>query len=408
MPLNLPFLRLIPRPILRGLGTVVLVGGGFLFNACGPSTEPTPPKTQDSNPVSGEMVHLDSAQFLRANMALDTLRYRPLTHEILLSGQVEAPPQNLISVSMPLAGQLRLTHLLPGMKVQKGEILAYMEDPAYLRLQENYWSTRIKVENLGAELQRQEELLRNGAGNPKTERDLRSEWRTARVQTKAIEEQLRLLGLEITQLNETQMVRQIPVRSPVQGYVTKVHHSTGQYINAGETLYELVDPSDVHLRLNAFEKDLPYLQENQKLYAYTNHQPRVEHPAHILLIGKEFAADRSVEIHCHFDRYDARLLPGMYMRARLEVATEAIPAIPVAGVQYHQGQAYVFERVWGLDPQVQGLQFWRRPVRVVHRDKDWAWLEFQTPDQNPSQGRSFVTQGSYNLLMMAFNKAKDE
>lgn len=54
-----------------------MVGGGFLFNACGPSTEPTPPKTLDSNPVSGEVVHLDSAQFLRANMALDTLRYRP-------------------------------------------------------------------------------------------------------------------------------------------------------------------------------------------------------------------------------------------------------------------------------------------------------------------------------------------
>ncbi|MFZ9969541.1 MAG: efflux RND transporter periplasmic adaptor subunit [Bacteroidia bacterium] len=371
-----------------------------------------PVANQDEKPSSQtedeEVLTLNSKQAQNAGLVLDTLRFLPLNREILLSGQVEAPPQNLISVSMPMAGQLRTTHLLPGMKVQKGEILAYMEDPAYLRLQENYWSTRIKVENLGAELQRQEELLRNGSGNPKTERDLRSEWRTAKVQTKALEEQLRLLGLEINQLNETQMIRQIPVRSPVQGYVTEVHHSTGQYINAGETLYELVDPSDVHLRLNVFEKDLPYLQENQKLYAYTNHQPKVEHPAHILLIGKEFAADRSVEVHCHFDRYDNKLIPGMYMRARLNVPTEALPAIPVAGVQYHQGQAYVFERVWNFKNPSSDLQFWRRPVRVVHRDKDWVWLEFQKTEDGPLQARSFVTQGSYNLLMLSFNKADED
>jgi len=371
-----------------------------------------PAANQDEKPSrqteTDEVLTLNSKQAQNAGLVLDTLRFLPLTREILLSGQVEAPPQNLISVSMPMAGQLRTTHLLPGMKVQKGEILAYMEDPAYLRLQENYWSTRIKVENLGAELQRQEELLRNGSGNPKTERDLRSEWRTAKVQAKALEEQLRLLGMEVNHLNETQMIRQIPVRSPVQGYVTKVHHSTGQYINAGETLYELVDPSDVHLRLNVFEKDLPYLQENQKLYAYTNHQPNVEHPAHILLIGKEFAADRSVEVHCHFDRYDNKLIPGMYMRARMNVPTEALPAIPVAGVQYHQGQAYVFERVWNFKNPSSDLQFWRRPVRVVHRDKDWVWLEFPKKEDGPLQARSFVTQGSYNLLMLSFNKADED
>jgi len=95
------------------------------------------------------LVVLESAQAQKAGLALDSLRLLPLSHEILLSGQVEAPPQNLISVSMPMPGLLRSTRLLPGMKVKKGEILAYMEDPAYLQLQEDYWSTRIRAENLG-------------------------------------------------------------------------------------------------------------------------------------------------------------------------------------------------------------------------------------------------------------------
>ena len=354
------------------------------------------------------LVVLESAQAQKAGLALDSLRLLPLSHEILLSGQVEAPPQNLISVSMPMPGLLRSTRLLPGMKVKKGEILAYMEDPAYLQLQEDYWSTRIRAENLGAEVQRQEELLRSGAGNPKTERDTRSDWRTARVQAKAFEEKLRLLGLDITNLSETALVRQIPVRSPVQGFVTKVHHSTGQYIGAGEALYELVDPSDVHLRLNVFEKDLPYLLENQRLKAYTNQQPRVEHPAQILLIGKEFATDRSVEVHCHFDRYDPGLILGMFMRARLEVLLTETPALPAAAVQYHQGKAYVFEKVDVLRDSSQRQGFLRRPVRVLHQSGDLVWLEFEQPDEASLKGRLFAIQGAYQLLMMAFNKADED
>jgi len=381
---------------------------GFALTGCSNQPVVNPDKEPTNRTETEQILTLAPEQAQKAGLELDSLRLLPLAHEILLSGQVEAPPQNLISVSMPMPGLLRSTRLLPGMQVQKGEILAYMEDPAYLRLQEDYWSTRIRAENLEAELQRQEELSRTGAGNTKTERDTRSEWRTANVKAKAMEEQLRLLGLDITNLNESTIMRQIPVRSPVRGYVTKVHHSTGQYIGTGEALYELVDPSDVHLRLNVFEKDLPYLRENQKLYAYTNHQPGVEHPAQILLIGKEFAADRSVEVHCHFDRYDSGLIPGMFMRARLQVQTEAIPAIPVAGVQYHQGQAYVFERVWNFNTQSKDLQFWRRPVRVLHRDKDWVWIEFEKTDQTPIQGRSFVTRGAYSLLMLGFNKADED
>ena len=42
------------------------------------------------------LVVLESAQAQNAGLALDSLRLLPLSHEILLSGQVEAPPQNLI------------------------------------------------------------------------------------------------------------------------------------------------------------------------------------------------------------------------------------------------------------------------------------------------------------------------
>ena len=142
------------------------------------------------------------------------------------------------------------------MQVAKGEILATMEDPAFIKMQEHYWSASILAEKLNAELILQQELLSSGAGNPKTLRDLRSELRTVQVQAKSLGEQLRLLGLDLKQLNEQTMLRQVPVRSPVHGFVTKVHHSTGHYVAAGEALYELVDPLRCSFEIERLRKRL--------------------------------------------------------------------------------------------------------------------------------------------------------
>lgn len=390
---------------------LVLLG---LLQAC--NSDPAPQKDPKSAANAGSeastasgILHLvlSEEQATNAGLVMDSLRQIPLSREIVLSGQIEAPPQNLISVSMPMAGLLKSTKLIPGMQVAKGEILAYMEDPAFIKLQEQYWSASIMGDKLTAELNLQQELLSTGAGNPKTLRDLRSELRTVNVQAKSLGEQLRLLGIDLKQLSEQTLLRQIAVRSPVKGFVTKVHHSTGHYVGAGEALYELVDPTDVHLRLNAYEKDLPYLYEKQEVRAFNNQAPQEEHPAHILLIGKEFAADRSVEVHCHFDRYDTHLIPGMYMRAKLMGRAQATPCLPSAALQNFRGQHYAFEQVRSVQ-NPDKIHFQGHKVKVLQENEGMTWFEFEDSGLNQNQGRTFAVAGTYSLLMMAFNQAGEE
>jgi hypothetical protein len=98
----------------------------------------------------------------------------------------------------------------------------------------------------------------------------------------------------------------------------------------------------------------------------------------------------------------------MFMRARLEVLSTETPALPAAAVQYHQGKAYVFEKVDVLRDSSQRQGFLRRPVRVLHQSGDLVWLEFEQPDEAPLKGRLFAIQGAYQLLMMAFNKADED
>lgn len=353
------------------------------------------------------LIRLSETQMGHAGIVLDSLRFIPLTREIILSGQIEAPPQNLISVALPMAGRLEYSHLLPGMQVTKGEILAYLEDPAFVKLQEQYWSANILADKLNNEIIVQQELLSTGASHPKTLRDLRSELRAVNLQARSLGEQLRLLGLDLNQLTENTLLRKVPVRSPVKGFVTKVHHSKGQYVNAGDALYELVDPSDVHLRLNAFEKDLPFLFPNQEVLAFNNHAPQDLHRAEILLIGKEFAADRSVEVHCHFDHYDSKLIPGMFMRATVKGIAQEAACLPSAAVQNFEGQTYAFENV-STKETAGRFDFRVRKIKILHESEGQTWFEFEDQALNKIGRLTFAVEGSYSLLMMAFNKAEED
>ena len=62
-----------------------------------------------------------------------------------LNGIIEVPPQNMIAVSVPLGGYLQSTHLLEGMKVKKGEIIATLEDQQYIQIQQDYLIAKIRL-----------------------------------------------------------------------------------------------------------------------------------------------------------------------------------------------------------------------------------------------------------------------
>lgn len=70
---------------------------------------------------------------------------------------------------------------------------------------------------------------------------------------------------------------------------------------------------------------------DQQVIAYTNQNPEKKYTARIVSISKDFAADRSVLIHCHFQNYEPHLLPCTFMNAEIETNSRASLAIPDSG-----------------------------------------------------------------------------
>ncbi|MFN8237914.1 MAG: efflux RND transporter periplasmic adaptor subunit [Chitinophagales bacterium] len=360
----------------------------------------TTPKTTESNvtaPVD-ERVILTDAQFKNAHIITGKAQQEVMTSILKVNGKIDVPPQNLVSVSMPLGGYLKTTHLMPGTPVKKGEVLAVLEDQQYIQLQQDYLTTKTKLAFAEQEYERQKELNQTKASSDKVYQTAESEFRMLQISLSALAEKLRLINLVPEQISFAKISRNIPIYSPITGFVSKVNVNIGKYVSPSDVLFELINTSDIHLNLKVFEKDIDRIRIGQRLYAFTNVDPEKKYPCSIILISRDLDQDGSVEVHCHFDKYDHALLPGMYMNALIETKNDKVFTLPESAVVYFEGKNYVF---------------------VAKGDKEYLFREVQTGivkdgkvavyfagDAGMEQA-DIVLDGAYTLLMTLKNKADD-
>ena len=344
------------------------------------------------------IVELDDAQLANAAIQLDTLTNRDITMRIKVNGLVDVPPQSMVSVSIPLGGYLKSTKLLPGMRIRKGEVLALLEDPQYIQLQQDYLVAAAKLRYAEADFNRQQTLSSTQASSEKTLQMARAEFENQQITTKALAAKLALIHINPATLSAESISRTIQVFSPIDGFVSKVNVNIGKYVSPTEVLFELVDPADIHLSLNVFEKDAPFLKIGQQVLAYSNHQPDVKHEAEIFLVSHNINADRAVQVHCHFEDYDPLLLPGMYMNAEVVLNNRSVTALPQDAIVGWQNKTYVFE-------VLSKNSFEMKEVKVNGSSNGFSAVEPVGAGWKPNA--MYVTKNAYTLLMKLKNQGED-
>ena len=129
--------------ILKLYGTYFLVLMVLLSAVqCQQKQETTATKT--ANPKDENTVTFTDAQLRNAPIETTELSMQHISTVLKLNGKIDVPPQNLVSVSTPLGGYLKSTRLLPGMKVAKGQVIAVIENPQFVQLQQDYLMSKSK------------------------------------------------------------------------------------------------------------------------------------------------------------------------------------------------------------------------------------------------------------------------
>lgn len=341
-------------------------------------------------------VTLSEDQYKNASISFGKIEQKFISSVLKVNGRIDVPPQNMISVSVPMGGYLKYTKLLPGMHLNKGDVIAVMEDQQYIQLQQDFLTAKSRLSYVANEYERQKELNQSKASSDKVFQQTESDFTTEKVNVKALAERLRLIGVNPDKLDENTISRSINIYSPIDGYVSKVNVNIGKYTHPSDVLFELINPADIHLALTIFEKDLDKIFVGQKILAYTNSQPEKKYECEVILIGKNISVERSTEVHSHFENYDKSLIPGMYMNAEIELKNKNVYALPEEAIVRYENNQYVFT---GDSKNSFTME------QVATGDAENGFVEITSGKD--LMDKKIVIKGAYTLLMKMKNKVEE-
>lgn len=350
-----------------------------------------PPGPKDENLVS-----LTDAQLRNVHLEIVTLADEPITNILKVNGKIDVPPQNFVSVSIPLGGYLKSTKLLPGMKVSKGDVIAVVENPQFVQLQQDYLSAQSKLHFAQLDFRRQKELNQNQASSDKVMQQAQAEMNSQQIIMNAIAKQLELIHIQPSTVSAGNIRKSAPVYSTIDGYVSKVNVNIGKYVNPSDILFELINPTDIHLNLKVYEKDLEQLHPGQLLLAYSNANPSKKYNGKIHLIGKDVDPSGMTDVHCHLDKYDQNMIPGVYMNAEIQTTATLGHALPEESIVDFEGKNYVFIS--------EGNSNYRLAEIAVEEPQKGLVKVLNYRD---FEGKKIVSKNAYTLLMQLKNTSEE-
>lgn len=319
----------------------ILFLAAVLFSACSSKGNAEAAATEEPKKEEADMVDLSEDQFKTVNIQYGAVEDKNLSSVIRASGALDVPPQQLLTVSSPYGGTLKSTELLQGKPVTKGEVIAVLENPEFIQLQQDYLDYKSQLVYLKEELNRQEELSKENVNAKKTLQKASSDYNSMMARVQGLRSKLLLININPDKINPAGISGKANIYAPISGYVTKVMVNIGKFVNANQELFEIVDTRHLHAELTIFEKDVPKLKIGQKIRFVLNNET-AERFAEVHLIGREISAERTVRVHGHLSQEDKNLLPGMYLKAIVETGLATTTALPDKAIVQSAGKSYIF------------------------------------------------------------------
>jgi cobalt-zinc-cadmium efflux system membrane fusion protein len=363
-----------------------------LLTACSSKTEEIAQETT----AESNQIGLTEQQLANAGIQVQKPEWRELGKTLDVVGTIDLPPDHRLSISVPIGGQISHIDLLPGSLVKKGDVLVKLQHISYIELQEAYLIQKAQLEVTQAEFKRISDLYASEAVSEKQFLQIKSDAESQNARYQSVKKRLELLGFKTEKLTAESIQSELIIYAPVNGYVSSVWVTQGDFVQPDKPIVELINPDDIHLNMQLLESDLGLLREGLEFVATSPAYPEKEYAGHILLIGKQLDAQRMVEVHAHFESFHPELIPGLFMNVSIHGGLHRAVSLPDDAIVQFGAVHYVFE-------QLSKTEFKAHEVNPGLSDA--GYTEILSP---LSMEKSFVTQGAYTLLMHWKNAPEEE
>lgn len=373
--------------------SVILV----IASSCGSETTEV---KEDEHHVEPSTVEFTKEQFITSDIEYGNIEMKSLGGTIRSSGILDVPPQNLVSISSIFGGTIKSTELLEGMKIRKGQVVAMIQNPDFINMQQDYLDFKSQMDYLKLEYERQKELTDVNA--KRAVQKAKSEYESMKARVNGIHSRLELMNISISKLENGTIQNAAPLYSPINGYVTKVNTNIGANVTPTDVLFEIADTEHLHAELTVYERDLPSIKIGQKV-RFTLSNETTDRWATVYLIGREISKDRTVKIHCHLEKEDKELLPGMYLKALIERGQTNVTAVRDESIVEFEGDHYIF--IEGRSDHKDEFLF--KSIQVQKGASEFGYTAISIPSGLDWKTMKIVTNGAYDILSKMKNSEEE-
>ena len=263
----------------------------------------------------GDVVALTQSQIQVVHVQTVDAKIQPLTRTLRVAGMIDDNAKRHRILSAYVDGRVEKLHVnYMGAEVAEGEPLAEFYSPALLQAEREY-------RQLTGDLKKNTALrLRQMGLTP---------------------QQIEALDKKAPDALTSQIV------SPNSGTVVGQNVYEGQYVTAGERLFELADFSTMWFMFRAYEQDMPWIEIGQTVTVTTPSLPGKSFEGKITFIDPNFdEATRSTKVRVELDNplVNGRrtLLHRLYADGAVKVEVPAVLTVPRSAVMQTGPAAVVY------------------------------------------------------------------
>ncbi|MFA8451542.1 MAG: efflux RND transporter periplasmic adaptor subunit [Bacteroidales bacterium] len=363
----------------------------------------------DHEEVADGLAILNESQRKTLDIKTGSIQKRNMSSKVNTNGHLVVAPQDKADITSFMEGNVKSIKVFQGDKVTKGDIIATLEHPNFIKLQQEFVQNANELEYLKKEFQRQKTLYENKVGSGKNFQQVQANFNIAKANFEGLKLRVKLLNLNPNLILNGKIASEIKVIAPISGYISKVNVNLGSFVNAESKMFSISNNDNIHADLLIYEKDIPFVKEGQKLRLNVANQTQQELEGVIFSISREYQNDsKAVIAHANILTPHNNLIEDSYVNGEIFTENSMTLALPETAIVNENGKSYIF----ALDNNAtQALQHkneekhdhsnsegeWAfKMIEVITGIKDGSYVEIRILDSLPSN--KVVLDGAFYIL----------
>lgn len=345
-------------------------------------------------PQDSQEIVLNEDQFRTMKMEWGPLHTGEFSEEVTVQGTVQIPVEGMREISAYYGGYVQDLKLLEGQPVRKGEVLFTLENPDFIRLQQDYLETKSQLTYLKSEFERQRTLASEQISAQKNYLKAEADYQTALAKSESLKKQLSLIQINADQLTPQSIKTKVSVTSPISGFVEDVFVVPGQFLPAAGKAVTLLSREHIHVELVLFEKDANRVHPGQKVEFISPDKPGEVMQAKIYVVGQSINEQRQINVHAHLldEKQESKMTPGMFLQARIQLDPQVSLAVPEESVLEVDQDRYIL-----IQKSKTENGYVLEKVKVIPGAKGKHYLAIE-PEKALDSATVVLIKGGFNLL----------